>query len=169
MVRRAILEELNFNIINYSNWEYTILNLSCDEKRDILGNIAWAWWKSQRRSARNFQEHMLYFPVHPCFRFLYRDSHSPTNGLKYQNLQLRMKKNVIIFLILFNDFRFCLGIGTTHLTYQALNVFTTWKNSINELAFHIACSIMHYFVLKRNLRQWHVICVVTILRPNLKS
>ena len=45
------------------------------------------------------------------FAFLY-------NGLKSQDLRLRMKNNHMIFLIMSHDFRFCLGIVTTHLTYQ---------------------------------------------------
>ena len=38
-----------------------------------------------------------------------------------------------------HDFRFCLGIVTTHLTHQ-------WKNSITELALYNAYLIMHFFV-----------------------
>ena len=41
------------------------------------------------------------------------------NGLKSQDLRLKMKKKkYMIFLIIFYDFRFCLGKVTTHLTYQ---------------------------------------------------
>ena len=40
------------------------------------------------------------------------------NGLKFLDLQFRMKKKYMIFLIMFHDFRFSLGIVTTHLTYQ---------------------------------------------------
>ena len=38
------------------------------------------------------------------------------NGLKSQDLRFRMKKKYMTFLIMFHDFRFCLGIVTTHLT-----------------------------------------------------
>ena len=58
-----------------------------------------------------------------------------------------MKKKIyMVFLIMFYDFRFSLGIVTTHLT-NALNVFSTWKNFITELAaLYNAYSIMQLFV-----------------------
>ena len=44
------------------------------------------------------------------------------NGWKSKDLRFRIKKNYMVFLIMFHDFRFRLGIVTTHLTF-ALNVF----------------------------------------------
>ena len=41
------------------------------------------------------------------------------NGLKSQDLRFGMRKN-IIFLLMFHDFRFGLGIVTTQLTYHCL-------------------------------------------------
>ena len=39
-------------------------------------------------------------------------------GLKSNDIRFRMNKNYVIFLIMFYDIRFCLGIVTTHLTYK---------------------------------------------------
>ena len=50
------------------------------------------------------------------------------NGIKSQDLQFGMKKKNIIFFIMFHDFRFGLGIATTHLTYHCLKcLFHTQK------------------------------------------
>ena len=54
------------------------------------------------------------------------------NGLKSQDLRFRMKKNYMIFLIMFHDFRFGLGIVTTHLTYHCLKCLFHTKNRIIE-------------------------------------
>ena len=54
------------------------------------------------------------------------------NGLKSQDIQFRMKQNCMILLIMFHDFRFCLGIVTTHLTYQCHR--TTQKEALQTFA-----------------------------------
>ena len=50
------------------------------------------------------------------------------NGLKSQDLRFGMKKNYMIFLIMFHDFRFGLGRVTTHLTYHCLRCLFHAKN-----------------------------------------
>ena len=52
------------------------------------------------------------------------------NGLKSEDLQFGMKKSYMISLIMFHDFRFGLGIVTTHLTYHYLKYLFDTKNRI---------------------------------------
>ena len=67
------------------------------------------------------------------------------------------------------DYRFCLGIVSTHLTYKCPKCLFDMENSTIELAFYNTYSIMQFLCEKRHLRPWYVKYVLTISRPNLKS
>ena len=87
------------------------------------------------------------------------------NCLKSQDLRFGMKNNCMVFLIMFHDFRFGLGIVTAHLTYLCL-----FTQQIELLSKHytMLTQLLSFSMWKRHLRLWYVKCVVTISRQNLK-
>ena len=56
------------------------LNLYCDKRRDILGNIASARLKFRGQSPRDFPRAQAIFPSISRLESQYRHSHLPNNG-----------------------------------------------------------------------------------------
>ena len=70
---------------------------------------------------------------------------------------------------MFHDFRFGLGIVTTHLTYHCLKCLFTQKIALLSKHYTILTQLLSFSMCNRHLGHWYVKCVVTIPRQNLKS
>ena len=63
-----------------------------------------------------------------------------------------MKKNYMIFLIMFHDFRFGLGIVTTHLTYHCLKcIFSHKKLALLSKHYTMLAQFLSFSMWKTNL------------------
>ena len=76
-------------------------------------------------------------------------------GLKSKDLRFRMKKKkFMLFFVMFNDFRFGLGIFTTHLTYICHNCLCHMQTTLSELPLHNANSVIVIFNVERTFKAY---------------
>ena len=71
---------------------------------------------------------------------------------------------------MFHDFRFGLGIVTSHLTYHCLKSFS--HKELYYLVgkhYEMLTQLLNFSMWTRHLAHKHVKCVVTFPRQNLKS
>ena len=65
---------------------------------------------------------------------------------------------------MFHDFRFGLGIVTTHLTYHCPECLFTQKIALLSKHYTMLTQLLSFSMWKRHLGHWYVKCVVTIPR-----
>ena len=66
----------------------------------------------------------------------------------------------MVLLIMFNDFRFGLGIGTTQMTYPCLECIFHTKIALLRKHYRMITQLLSFSIRRKHLGHWYVKCVI---------